>query len=316
MKVLLAEDDLTSRMVLKTILEKWGYEPVAVNDGRQAWEIMQGSEAPRLVILDWGMPVLSGLDLCLRIRQSPGGESPYIILLTAKSDKQDIVKGLEAGANDYIAKPYDNEELRARINVGRRFVEMQRELEKARDRLAHEATHDPLTGVLNRRALIAGLEKEIARSSRGGQVVSVGLFDIDFFKQVNDIYGHQTGDEVLCGFAGIIRKNVREFDLFGRYGGEEFLVVAPHTSGYTYDPLYERLRRLIAETQVQTAKGGISITASVGTAACSGRRSTDQLLAAADKALYQAKSTGRNRVCREGEKQAPGDTVTSLTTGA
>jgi two-component system, cell cycle response regulator len=296
MRILIAEDDLTSRIILTTILSKWGHEPLAVEDGSSAWDIMQQSDAPRLAVLDWDMPGLDGLEVCRRIREACNDNPPYLIILTAKGEKADIVKGLDAGANDYISKPYDNDELQARINVGGRMLALQTDLLEARDALAYEATHDPLTGALNRRAILGTLEKELKRSGRRNSALTIGLCDIDHFKQVNDTYGHQVGDSVLCDFVKAIRSSLRGYDLVGRYGGEEFLVVAPDAVASVQEGLYERLRYRAAHIRTATPSGAVGITVSIGVAGVIGKTTVDRLLADADAALYRAKDAGRNRI--------------------
>lgn len=296
MKILVAEDDLTSRTILTALLRKWGYEPVAVGDGGSAWQIMQQQDAPNLAILDWEMPGMDGLEVCRRIKAQPTAVPPHLIILTAKDEKADIVRGLEAGANDYVSKPYDNDELQARIRVGRRMVELQLELMEARNALAHEAMHDPLTGAPNRRAILETLQKELLRAGRGNSRLSIGLCDIDHFKQVNDRYGHQAGDEVLCAFVKAAQHCIRGYDILGRYGGEEFLVIAPDAGAKAGQGPYERLRIGTAGLRIDTRGGPVSVTVSIGVAGADGRETVDALLAAADAALYQAKDAGRNRV--------------------
>jgi len=296
MRLLIAEDDLTSRAVLTAILRKWGYEPIAVKDGGSAWDIMQKPDAPSLALLDWEMPGMNGLEVCRSIRDNNQPSPPYLIILTARNEKADIVAGLDAGANDYISKPYDNSELRARINVGRRMVDLQKELLDARNALAYEAMHDPLTGALNRRAILESLSKELKRAARRQSPLSIGLCDIDHFKQVNDTYGHQVGDAVLCGFVEAIRKSLRGYDLVGRYGGEEFLVVAPDAAGSATDDIYERLRFQIEQLKVATRFGDVNVTVSIGVAGTENGNTVDTLIAKADAALYRAKRAGRNRV--------------------
>ncbi len=296
MKILVAEDDLTSCTILAAILGKWGYEPIAVNNGTDAWEIMQKSDAPSLAILDWEMPGMDGLAVCRKIRERPVSNPPYIIILTARGEKTDIVKGLDAGANDYISKPYDNEELQARIRVGQRMMELQTELLDARDALAHQATHDSLTGALNRRAILDGLEKELNRAGRRQSKMSIGLCDIDHFKKVNDTYGHQVGDDVLRRFVAAIQTNLRKYDLLGRYGGEEFLIVAPDSAGSVEEGIYERLRARIAGLHIATEAGDIGITGGIGVAGSDNGTTMDMNVGAADAALYYAKSEGRNQV--------------------
>jgi len=297
MQVLVAEDDITSRTILAAILAKWGYDPLVVEDGSSAWEIMKKSDAPNLAVLDWDMPGMDGLEVCQRIRKACTSNPPYLIILTAKGEKADIVKGLDAGANDYISKPYDNDELQSRIRVGRRMVELQTELLEAKDALAHEAMHDSLTGALNRRAILDDLNKELIRAKRKKSKLGVGLCDIDYFKQVNDTHGHQVGDEVLCGFVHTMQNSLRGYNLVGRYGGEEFLVVAPDSTGSVEEGLYERLKTQIAQQRTSTKKGEIGITVSIGVAGVDSGTTVETMLAAADAALYRAKDEGRNRVC-------------------
>jgi diguanylate cyclase (GGDEF)-like protein len=296
MKILIAEDDFTSRSILTAVLKKWGFDPVVTEDGGAAWDVLQRPDAPRLILLDWNMPGMDGLEICRRLRESEVPNPPYVILLTARGEKGDIVKGLEAGANDYVAKPYDNEELQARIRVGQRMLEMQSRLLEARDKLAYQATHDPLTGVLNRRAILDRLGREISRAKRENGSLSVGMFDIDHFKNINDTHGHLAGDEALVAFIRCIQDGLREYDFVGRYGGEEFLVIAPGSIGLKSESLYERLRARIAGAEIATNAGSISLTVSIGVAPGTGQSSVDALLAAADAALYQAKAGGRNRV--------------------
>lgn len=296
MKILVADDSRSSRLILAAVLKKWGYQPIVVDDGNAAWEVLLGPDAPRLAILDWIMPGLTGLQICSRVRRLNISEPPYIIILTSRGETHDIVSGLEAGANDYIAKPFDNAELRARIKVGQRMVEMQAEMNKAKNALIYEAHHDPLTSTLNRRAILNVLEKELVRAARESTQISIGLVDIDHFKRVNDTFGHQVGDEVLCSFAGIIEENIRLYDHLGRYGGEEFLLITPHRNDQAEAGLYERLCEVVSDSQLQTKAGTIAITVSVGVARATAGSTIDSILDAADKALYQAKEDGRNRV--------------------
>jgi two-component system, cell cycle response regulator len=242
------------------------------------------------------MPEMDGVEVCRRIREKPAMDPVYIILLTALNDEKFIVEGLDAGANDYLTKPYRKEELRARISVGQRMLELQAELNQAREALEHEATHDSLTGLLNRRAALAGLSREMSRAGREGSTLSVGLCDIDYFKKVNDQFGHQVGDEVLAGFAKILQNNVRDYDLVSRYGGEEFLIIAPQTRGTSEDGLYERMRGAVQTARLETRQGAKSITVSIGVSGGGTDLSPDALLAAADGALYKAKQRGRNQV--------------------
>lgn len=296
MKILIAEDDLTSRSILTAVLKKWGFDPVAAEDGSAAWDLLQRPDAPGLILLDWNMPGMDGLEVCRRLRENDSPNPPYVILLTARDEKGDIVQGLEAGANDYVAKPYDNEELQARIRVGQRMLDLQSHLMEARDALVHQATYDPLTEILNRRAILDRLAQEISRAKREEGSLSLGMCDIDHFKNINDAYGHRAGDEALVAFTRCIQDRLRAYDSFGRYGGEEFLVIAPGSMGHGGESLYERLRAGVADTEIATNAGTLSLTVSIGVAPGTGLSSVDALLATADAALYQAKAEGRNRV--------------------
>ena len=296
MRVLIAEDDLTSRTILTAILKKWGHDPIITEDGNAAWDALQQPDAPKLVLLDWNMPGMEGLELCRRLRENVSSNPPYIILLTGRVEKTDIVQGLEAGANDYVTKPYDREELQARIRVGQRMLDMQASLLEARNSLEYQAMHDPLTGIFNRRAILDRLKAEISRAKREGGRLSIGMCDLDHFKKVNDTCGHQAGDEALVAFTRCIQANLRAYDCVGRYGGEEFLVIAAGARGQNEDALYERLRAKIADAVIKTKAGDISITVSIGVAPGTDQSTVETLVAAADAALYRAKANGRNRV--------------------
>lgn len=239
---------------------------------------------------------MDGLEICRRLRASESRNPPYVILLTARDEKGDIVQGLDAGADDYVAKPYDNEELRARIGVGQRMLKMQSHLLEAQDALSHQATHDFLTGVFNRRAILDRLAQEISRAKRENISLSIGMCDIDHFKNINDIFGRQAGDEALVAFTRCLQDRLRAYDILGRYGGEEFLVIAPGSMGHSGESLYERLRAGLVDAEIPTKAGLVSLTVSIGVATGTGQTTVDALLATADAALYQAKAEGRNRI--------------------
>jgi two-component system cell cycle response regulator len=197
MKVLIAEDGATSRLLLERELTFWGYEVIEAKDGTEAWEILQSKDAPRLAILDWMMPGLDGVDICELVRERTTEQPPYIVLLTALGDTQDLVTGLRAGADDFLNKPFNSDELRARLEVGRRFVELYERLAEAQARLEIQTSTDALTGIPNRRAILERLEIESAAAGFSGARLSVGLFDVDWFKRVNDTHGHAAGDAIL-----------------------------------------------------------------------------------------------------------------------
>ena len=290
MKVLVAEDDLTSRILLVSVLRKWGFEPVVAEDGEEALALLEGPGAARLVLLDWSMPRVDGVEACRRLREREDPDDPpYVVLLTGRSEKESIVEGLEAGANDYVTKPYDNEELRARLRVGERMLALQEALNGAKAALIHQARHDGLTGILNRRAVL----EELERLPPGAGVV-VALCDLDRFKEVNDRHGHLVGDDVLRAFASRIGERLEKGDLFGRYGGEEFLLGFPSLGENR--PFLEGLVRDLSSRGLPTRSGEVRVTMSVGAVWGRGGGRLDLLLARADEALYRAKREGRDRV--------------------
>jgi len=246
------------------------------------------------------MPELTGVEVCRCVRKMETDQPPYIIMLTSKDQKADIIAGLEAGADDYLVKPYDSGELRARLSVGARMVDMRESLVAARNALAHAATHDPLTGALNRRAISEALVKELSRSQRLRDRLtvglSVGICDIDHFKAINDSMGHLAGDEVLCEVVRLLGSAVREFDHVGRMGGEEFIVIASGIEADEQESFYDRLRSVVAHNTISTKSGDVQVTISIGAVAVREGDNMEDLLAAADSALYRAKREGRNRV--------------------
>lgn len=296
MTVLIADDDRTSRTMLTAMVRRWGYDPVAVEDGEAAWTRLEQPNPPKLLLLDWNMPVLTGLDVCRMVRAAAPTDPPYVILLTGRGDKGDIVRGLDAGANDYVSKPYDAGELQARLQAGRRTLQLQGELLAAQAALAVQATRDALTGLSNRRAILERLAEEISRAQRLGVCLSVGMCDVDHFKAINDTYGHQTGDDVLRVLSAHLQSQIRNYDCIGRYGGEEFLLIAPGTPANREAIVFERLCDSVAGLSIPTRTGARTITVSIGAAALTADSAVDALLADADAALYRAKADGRNRV--------------------
>ena len=298
MNVLIAEDDMVSRRLLEAMLIKWGYEVTATRDGVEAWEVLQRADAPPLAILDWMMPGMDGVEVCRKVRQR--GQEPYIylLLLTTKGRKENIIEGLDAGADDYLTKPFDPHELQVRLRTGMRIVTLQAEIIEAREALRIQATHDALTGVWNRRAIVEMLGTELVRSSRDALPVAVVMADLDHFKRINDTYGHVVGDAVLREAVCRMRTLLRPYDAIGRYGGEEFLVVLPGCTAEDAFRLAERLRIGISQEPMMIPGGTIDVTGSLGvaTSETAGILDATALIQTADTALYRAKAEGRNRV--------------------
>lgn len=298
MKVLVADDSLVMRRLLEASVSSWGYEPVSASDGDQAWEVLSSPDPPSIAILDWMMPGLSGLAICRRLRERQAPPYVYVILLTSRGLREDIVEGLNAGADDYIVKPFDKHELEVRLRAGRRIIELQAELMRAQDKLREQAMRDPLTGIWNRASILDALERELDRARRSATPLGLLLLDLDHFKQLNDTRGHQFGDLALRAFAGRIQAAVRSYDSFGRYGGEEFLILAPGCGEQDLARQGERLRAAVAASPFVIEGTGISLTVSIGAASAEpgAMASSIELIRAADDALYEAKRTGRNRV--------------------
>jgi len=299
MRVLIAEDDATSRLLLKRVLTGWGYEVTATSDGDQALRELLADDAPRLAILDWMMPGMDGVDVCRRVRDRETQQPPYIILLTTLDEKGHVVTGLKAGADDYVSKPYDPDELRARVAVGRRLVELNERLIEAQEALEVLAHTDGLTGVLNRAAILAEVETEMARERREGGRLSVGMLDIDYFKNVNDTHGHAAGDAVLREVVARAASVLRPYDRVGRFGGEEFLVILPGSGEAELGIVLERMRAAVAAGPVVIGDTGVAVTVSLGGAVYADD-TTDGLIARADAALYAAKGRGRDCVVLAG----------------
>ena len=298
LRVLVAEDDRVSRAILKLNLEKWGYEVVVCTDGLQAWSELQKPDAPRMAILDWMMPGMDGIQVCRAVREQSAQPYVYILLLTAKSMKEDLLAGLNAGADDYLTKPMDPQELELRLRAGRRILDLQSELISAREGLHIQATQDSLTGVPNRRAVLETLQSEVVRAMRQHVPLGVILADLDHFKSINDAHGHAVGDIVLCEAASRMVAALRPYDRLGRYGGEEFLIVAPGCGLDEVISVAERLRLALLEKPAQTRNGTIEISASFGVISSTqlDHMDAETLIQAADVALYQAKASGRNCV--------------------
>jgi diguanylate cyclase (GGDEF)-like protein len=295
---LLADDDRIGRNMLERWLREWGYDVITVTNGEDALQALAHDPELRIAILDWVMPKLTGPEACRQIRGGTREPYVYVMLLTARDDKQHVIEGLEAGADDYLTKPCNPLELKVRLRAGLRVIELQRELISAREKLRYEAMHDSLTGLLNRAAAMARLEQEVSRAERIKTHVAVIMSDLDHFKSVNDTYGHPAGDAVLREAARRMRCAVRTYDSLGRVGGEEFLYIGSECALRDGKNIAERLRRMVSAGPVNIPGHSIKISGSYGVASTefNPRASIEQLLKAADAALYRAKQNGRDRV--------------------
>ena len=298
MRILIAEDDVTSRLILENMLTKWGYDVVSAIDGNDAWKKLQEEDSPKLVILDWMMPGIEGIEICRKIRENSNKEDQYtyVTLLTAKESKENIVTGMDAGADDYITKPFDMHELRVRVRAGQRIIQLQSELLEAKKNLEIQSRTDPLTGVLNRRAILSQIEIELSRAKRDNAPISISMLDFDHFKKVNDTFGHLSGDAVLRESMNRVEETIRTYDAVGRFGGEEFIVVLPGAKHADALTIAERIRLKISEKNANIDGVSIPFTISQGLATSNGELTVDELIAKADEALYRAKVNGRNRV--------------------
>jgi diguanylate cyclase (GGDEF)-like protein len=302
-RVLLVDDDGVTRSVLAKLLGVRGFEVIEAESGGTALKALSQPSAPRMAVVDWNMGTINGPELCRILR----GRAPYtyVVLTTAREGRKPLVEAMNSGADGYIQKPVDPDELEAWLVAGQRIVDLQDRLLKVQGELEQRATHDALTGVRNRGSLLEILGRELRRTRRTGSPTGVALFDVDHFKSVNDTHGHQVGDEVLIEVAKRCHGEVRDYDVFGRYGGEEFLVVLPGATTAHAAAVADRLLKAISRKPVTTAAGALSITASAGAAATDlGYVEQEALLGAADAALYQAKRDGRACV-RNAQPLAP-----------
>jgi two-component system, cell cycle response regulator len=297
-KILIADDDALSRRLLEKTLERAGYEVTAVGNGREAVERLAEPEAPRLALLDWMMPELDGLGVCCEVRKRRDQSYVYMVLLTSRESKEDIVAGLESGADDYLVKPFNTDELKARLRSGERILHLEDGLVEAREEMRFKATHDHLTSLWNRGVIMDLLGRELARSQRENVNTAVLLGDLDHFKNINDTHGHLVGDQVLREVARRLLLSVRSYDFVGRYGGEEFLVVLNNCRPDSAFGRGEQIRKIISTRPIQTDAGPLGITMSLGLLLSTdwGHRPADELLREVDAALYAAKGAGRNCV--------------------
>ena len=303
MQAVIADDDRTTTTILARALTRWGVEVTVANDGLTAWGLLESASPSSLAIVDWMMPGLDGIEICKRIRAAPALAGMYVILLTARGSRADLIAGLDAGADDYMVKPIDTEELRARMHVGMRVVELQdrlaarvMELQVARDELSQLVSTDVLTELNSRRRWFELAKSEFDRHRRYKRPLGVMVLDIDFFKQVNDNFGHAAGDELLRHVGAMLRMQSRQSDIPGRIGGEEFVVALPETSAEASQEMAYRVIGACRSMVVPTPAGNVTCTCSIGISqATAADESIEDVLRRADAALYEAKRSGRDR---------------------
>lgn len=294
MRILIADDDPISSRLLERTLVRLGHEVEVVNDGPDAVTALLKPDAPRLAILDWDMPGADGLVVCRVVRQR-AGPYVYIILLTGRDSRDDVVKGLESGADDFLTKPFDAVELRARLRSGSRVIDLEEGLLKAQEALRIQATSDDLTGLSNRRVVLEQLDRELRRARHEKKPIAVAMADLDNFKQINDRHGHSAGDAVLRQVARCLQLELRDYDSIGRYGGEEFFFVLPGCDDAAALVAMERVRARVAATPAHWEGVLLPITISIGIAWTDPEGLSAAALAdGADDALYRAKDRGRN----------------------
>jgi diguanylate cyclase (GGDEF)-like protein len=297
LKILVADDSAVYRKSVEHTLSDDNHNVVFAKNGREALELYAEHE-PALVITDWTMPDISGLELCKKIREDFKQHFAHIILLTSNTDKEQVVEGLAAGADDYLTKPFHQGELRARVHVGLRVVELHRQVQAKNRQLEEMALTDPLTGLSNRRAIDIWITRQLSAAARHDFPIWVAICDLDHFKKVNDTYGHDAGDTVLKGFAQVLKHNTRQSNICGRQGGEEFLEIITHVERDGSIIAFERIRKQLEDQKFTVNGQTFSVTTSIGVAGFRGTRppAFADLLAQADQALYKAKHKGRNRI--------------------
>ncbi len=323
MKILIAEDDPISRRVLQLTLEKFGHEVICTCDGSEAWAVLQRHELPQLAILDWMMPGIEGPEICRRLRAQTSTASIYVILLTALNRKEDVIAGLEAGADDYLAKPFDRQELRVRLQSGIRIVELQQKLQqrvrdleaaiverkRAEEALRNLTLTDELTGLYNHRGFFTLAEHHLKSARRSGRASLMFCADMDGLKQINDNFGHGEGSAAIASAAEVLRRTFRESDIVARVGGDEFAILATSASPEEIETISARLNDNLLSYNLQSSKS-YQLALSLGAVWADPRSNTlsvTNLLAAADERMYDNKRSklGRGRSTSADETRFP-----------
>lgn len=295
MKILIAEDDAVSRRLIEKLLTRWGYDVVSFANGLDAWETLKEDDAPRFAILDWMMPGLDGVQLCQAIRSRKVEQYTYILLLTAKNEKEDVILGLEAGADDYLTKPFNPDELKARLHAGKRVLDLQAELLSVKETLHEQATHDPLTGLPNRLLFSDRLNQRINQANRSNGQLAVMFLDLDHFKLINDTMGHNVGDLLLQAVAERLSESLRQIDTVTRMGGDEFTVILSEITNVQDAVIIAKrvLDSLSAPFLLQSQEIFVSTSIGISVYPADGV-DAQTLVRNADTAMYRAKALGRN----------------------
>ncbi len=305
MNILIAQEDKTSCQSLQATLTKWGHDVLVAPDGSEAWQALQQEGAPRLAVLDRALSGLNAFQICRNSRKRPDGPYVYFIVTVEKGREQDIIEGIRAGADDFLQTPLDPNELMTRLRVGKRVLELQGDLLRAHAAISYQTTHDPLTGLWNRTAILDALRRELARVVREGTPVGIIVAEIDHFKKINDSHGHMAGDAVLRETTRRIRSTVRPYDTVGRYGAQQFLVIIPGCDTHNALSQAERLRACVNGHTMDISEwgkfasaeeGAITVTICAGVAAGNKVKDAETLLHAGEAALARAKKGGADRV--------------------
>jgi diguanylate cyclase (GGDEF)-like protein len=304
MRILIAEDDAVSSRILAAMLIKWGHEVIVTHNGLEAWQKLQEDDPASIAILDWVMPEMDGLEVCRRVRARTSDSPTYLILLTARNRQKDVVEGLEAGADDFLTKPFDRHELRVRLKTGARVVELQRSLaervreleeavarrRKAEEELRNLTLTDDLTGLYNRRGFFTLAEYRLKTLRRMRERSLIFYADMDGLKRINDTFGHHEGSQALIRVGEILRRTFRESDIVARLGGDEFAILVADASRDGIDGISARLMENLEQYnrqghhdyELNVSLGAVSIDSAT-------EATVEQLIARADAAMYQNK---------------------------
>lgn len=300
LSIMIVDDSSSERRLLSAILERFGHDIHEIGSGEEAESLVKDANTNiDLILLDVNMPDIDGYQTASRIRRLEtqlGIEWQPIIFLSGRNSPSDIAMGIEAGGDDFIIKPVNSITLQAKIHAMSRISKMRKRLINVSKKLEMQAHFDELTGIANRRHFISMLEKEIARSHRHALPLSLAFFDVDKFKNVNDTYGHKIGDDVLKGIAQKLSDSLRQEDVIGRLGGEEFCIYFPGQTLQTTQRIIERYRVMINEIPFSAKQGDFHVSASFGISELTRDDDVNHLLEKADQLLYKAKNNGRNRI--------------------